>query len=232
MKIVLIHGQNHKGSTYHIGRMIADKIDAKKEVTEYFLPKDLNHFCLGCYKCIEGDENCPFYEEKRSIMEDVEAADLLIFTSPTYCLRSSAPMKSFIDLTFTYWMVHRPRKSMFTKKALVVSTAAGQGMKSAIKDVKTALFYWGVPSIKSYGVALQAMNWDMVSAKKKGKIQKDTTRIAKRVSKGKKPFVGIKTRFIFKMMAVMQSAGMGSSPVEKEYWEKNGWLGRKRPWRD
>lgn len=232
MKIVLVHGQNHKGSSYHIGRMIADKIEIEKEITEFFLPKDLNHFCLGCYKCIEGDEHCPFYDEKRNIMKSVESADLLIFTTPTYCLRASAPIKSFIDLTFTYWIAHRPRKCMYSKKAVVVSTAAGQGMKSAIKDVKTALFYWGVPYIKSYGLALQAMNWDMVSSKRKEKIEKDTTRIAKKVSNGKKPFVGIKTRFMFKVMAGMQSAGMGSSPIEKEYWEKNGWLGRKRPWKE
>lgn len=232
MKIVLIHGQNHKGSTYHIGRMIADKIEDEKEIKEFYLPKDLNHFCMGCYKCIEGDENCPFHDEKRMIMEAVEAADLLIFTTPTYCLRASAPMKTFIDLTFTYWVSHRPRKCMFSKKALVVSTAAGRGAKAAIKDVKTALFYWGVPYIKSYGIALQAMNWDMVSPKKKEKIKKDAMRIANKLSNGKKPFVGIKTRFIFKVMAGMQSAGMGSSPIEKEYWEKNGWLGSKRPWKD
>ena len=30
MKTVLLNGQNHKGSTYHIGRMIADIIDGKK----------------------------------------------------------------------------------------------------------------------------------------------------------------------------------------------------------
>ncbi len=231
MKIVLIHGQNHKGSSYHIGRMIADKIEMKKEITEFFLPKDLNHFCLGCYKCIEGDENCPFYEEKRKIMEAVEMADLLIFTTPTYCLRASAPIKSFIDLTFTYWISHRPRKCMYSKKAVVVSTAAGQGMKAAIKDVKTALFYWGVPYIKSYGKALQAMNWDMVSPKKKEKIEKETTQIAKKLSNDKKPFVGIRTRFMFQVMAGMQAAGMGSSPMEKEYWEKNGWLGKNRPWK-
>lgn len=232
MKIVLIHGQNHKGSSYHIGRMIADTIRDKKEVKEFFLPRDLNHFCLGCYKCIEGDENCPFYNEKKIIMEAVEAADLLIFTTPTYCMHASAPMKSFIDLTYTYWMSHRPRKCMFSKKAVVVSTAAGTGAKSAIKDVTTALFYCGVPYIKSYGLAVQAMNWDMVNAEKKEKIQKDTTRIAKKLSNGKKPFVGIKTRFMFKMMAGMQQMGCGSSPIEKEYWEKNGWLGKKRPWMD
>ena len=141
-------------------------------------------------------------------------------------------MKSFLDLTFTYWMSHRPRTCMFSKKAVVVSTAAGRGAKSAIKDVTTALFYWGVPYIRAYGIAIQAMNWDMVSDKKKVKIQTDITKLAKRLSNNKKPKVGIKTRFIFKMMGMMQSAGMGSSPIEKVYWEKNGWLGKERPWRD
>ena len=231
MKIVLIHGQNHKGSSYHIGRMVADIISAEKEITEFFLPKDLNHFCLGCYKCLDGDENCPFYGEKKVIMSAVEAADLLIFTTPTYCMRASAPMKSFIDLSFTYWMVHRPRACMFTKKAVVVSTAAGQGAKNATEDVANALFYMGVPQIETYGIAVQAMNWDMVKPKKKARIEKDISKIAKRLSGSKKPPVGIKTRFIFGMMRMMQKGGMGSSAAEKEYWQEKGWLAGKRPWR-
>lgn len=76
------------------------------------------------------------------------------------------------------------------------------------------------------------MNWDMVNQKKKEKIQKDATRLAKMLSVEKKPLVGIKTRFMFWIMAKMRSAGLGSSPIEKEYWEKNGWLGKKRPWKD
>lgn len=74
------------------------------------------------------------------------------------------------------------------------------------------------------------MNWDMVNLKKKQKIEIDTTRLARKLSNAKKPFVGIKMRFMFKVMAGMQSAGWGSSPIEKEYWEKNRWLGKKRPW--
>ena len=231
MNIVLIHGQNHKGSSYHIGRMIADKVSVEKEITEFFLPRDLNHFCLGCYKCIEGDQHCPFSDEKKIIMDSVEAADLLIFTTPTYCLRASAPMKSFLDLTFTYWMSHRPRACMFSKKAVVVSTAAGAGAKAATKDISTALFYCGVPYIKSIGVALQAMNWDMVSEKKKEKLDKITTKLAKKLSNNKQPFVGFKTRFIFFVMGKMQAAGMGSSTIEKTYWEENGWLDKNRPWK-
>jgi multimeric flavodoxin WrbA len=78
MKIVMLNGQNHKGSTYHIGRQIIDKIDGKNEVTEFFFPKDLNHFCVGCYKCIEDTTACPYYDEKKVILKAVNYADLLV----------------------------------------------------------------------------------------------------------------------------------------------------------
>ena len=38
MKIVMMNGQNHKGSTYHIWRSIIDKIEGEKEVTEFSSP--------------------------------------------------------------------------------------------------------------------------------------------------------------------------------------------------
>ena len=139
----------------------------------------MEHFCVGCYNCITDETKCPFYEKKNTIMKEVEKADLLIFTTPTYCMRASAPMKSFMDLTFTYWMVHRSRKSMFSKKAVVISTAAGSGMKAATKDIANTLFYWGVPCVKEYGVAVQAMGWNQVSEKKKECIKKDIQKMAK-----------------------------------------------------
>lgn len=83
---------------------------------------------------------------------------MLIVTTPTYCMHVSAPLKAFIDLTFDNWMSHRPRKCMFSKRAVIVSTSAGSSSKSAMKDVEDALFYLGVPSITKYGIAVQAMN--------------------------------------------------------------------------
>lgn len=231
MKIVMINGQNHKGSTYHIGRMIAEKIASEKEIIEFFLPKDLNHFCVGCYACVDDVTKCPFYEEKNKIMAEVESADLLIFTTPTYCLRASAPMKSFIDLTFNYWMSHRPRQCMFHKKAIVVSTAAGTGAKKAVKDITVALFYWGIPYIMPYGISIQAMNWDGIKDKKKQKIEKDTTKIANRILKKKKVKVSIKTKAIFMIMRMMQKNNMGSGDADRAYWENLGWLDAARPWK-
>lgn len=235
MKIVMINGQNHKGSSYNIGRMIANKISVKEDIVEFFLPRDLNHFCLGCYACIDDDTKCPFYEEKNRIMSAVESADVLIFTTPTYCMRASAPMKSFIDLTFTYWMSHKPRKCMFSKRAVILSTTAGMGANQAIKPVARALFYWGIPFVKSYGVAVQAKSWDEVAPKKKDKITNHMSKIAKKLvskyQKGKAPAVPLKTKFIFMMMSKMQKAGMGSGDIEREYWSKQGWLDGGKPWK-
>lgn len=230
MKIVLIHGQNHKGSTYQISRLLLEQFE-NSEVEEFFLPRDLEHFCVGCYNCVQDEEKCPFYNEKRNIMEAVEAADLLIFTTPTYCMRASAPMKAFIDFTFTYWMPHKPRKCMFSKKAVVISTAAGTGMKTAIKDISNTLFYWGVPYIREYGVAVQAMSWEQVADKKKSKIKTDIVKLANRIKRNKVK-VGFKTRFMFGIMRMMQLKDMGSSESEKEYWKEKGWLDKDRPWKE
>lgn len=228
--IVMLNGQNHKGSTYHIGRMIADKIAGEQEIREFFFPRDLNHFCRGCYRCIEDETACPFYEEKKIIMDAIEEADILIVTTPTYCMHVSAPLKSLLEMLFDAWMVHRPKQCMFEKRAVIVSTSAGASPKAAMKDVEDCLFYMGVPSITKYGMAVQAMNWDSVSESKKKKIDANTTKIARKLSKQKKPHVGVKMRFVFYMMRMMQKNGWGASPVEKLYWEQNGWLSNNRPW--
>lgn len=179
MRIVLLHGQNHKGSTYHIGRMLADCITCKKDIMEFFLPRDLNHFCAGCYSCVVDETRCPFYDDKKRIMDELEAADLIIFTTPNYCMAPSAPMKAFMDLNFTRWMAHKPYSSMFSKRAVVISTTAGMGAMSAIKPITRMLLHWGVPWVKKYGIAVQAKSWDGVSGKKKDKIAKDMLRLGK-----------------------------------------------------
>ena len=82
MKIVMIHGQNHKGSTWNVANTLINNITCEKEVEEFFLPRDLDHFCLGCYRCIEGRDKCPYWEEKKRIDDAILTADLLILTTP------------------------------------------------------------------------------------------------------------------------------------------------------
>ena len=77
LKIVIINGQNHKGSTYHIASMLANKIGG--DIKEYFLPKDFSSFCLGCTQCFMKDEAlCPHHEAISPIVKSMDEADLII----------------------------------------------------------------------------------------------------------------------------------------------------------
>ena len=230
MRTVIIHGQNHKGSTYHMGRIFAERIAGEQEITEFFLPRDLNHFCMGCYACISDESKCPYYEEKKSIMDAMEAAEVLVFTTPNYCMGPSASMKAFIDLFFDIWMTHKPREWMFHKKAVVFSTAAGAGIKPVMKMMRTALVNWGVPYIRTYGLSVQAMNWDMVADKKKERIINKLHKMATQVTNKKNPKPGIQVRFWFWLMKGMHASGWDSDPSEKPYWEERGWLTGTKPW--
>ena len=51
MKTVIIHGQDHQGSTCHIARQLAEKTGS--EITEFFLPRDFGEFCTGCNLCAQ-----------------------------------------------------------------------------------------------------------------------------------------------------------------------------------
>lgn len=229
MKIVVINGQNHKGSTWHIGNMLAEKISGEKEITEFFLPRDLNRFCLGCYSCMKDVTICPYYSEKKIIADAMEESDLLIFTSPNYCMLPSAPLKAFIDLFYQYWLPHRPQANMFGKKAVVISTTAGIGAGKVCSQLKRTLAYWGVPYIKKYAVTVQASSWNDVSQKKKDKIEKDITKLAKSIKKAKVGKPSPYIRFMFNMMALTKK---NPDDPEIEHWQKQGWLDGKRPWKD
>ena len=231
MKLVLIHGQNHKGSSYQIGRSLAERLADKEEIREFFLPRDLNHHCLGCYTCIQEEAKCPFYEEKQVLADAMEEAEVLIFTTPTYCMAPSGPMKDFMDLFFAYWIPHRPRGPMFTKKAVVISAAAGNGMGEAIKPVRRMLAYWGVPYIRTYGIAVKASNWSEVKEEKRRKIEKDMAALAGKIQHAscKKPSLYI--RFLFTMMANIRKKNPDYMPEETKWWRENGWLEKKRPWK-
>lgn len=231
MKIVAIHGQNHKGNTWNVANILLQDMTCPKEVTEFFLPRDLNHFCTGCYACLEGREKCPFWEDRKKLDDALRAADLLILTTPNYCMMPSAPMKAFLDLSFTNWLSHKPYEEMFGKRAVVISTASGAGAGKAAKLVANNLLNWGIPKVYTYGISVNALSLDTTPEKKKNKIIKDMKKLAAKLSGNSRVKVGIKTRFLFQMFSGMQKADWGASASEKEYWKSRGWLDGKKPWK-
>ena len=229
IKTVIIHGQNHKGSTYHIAHELAEKIGG--DITEFFLPRDFGEFCVGCTTCFEKTETqCPHYEKLKPITDAIDKADVIILASPVYVYHVTGPMKAFLDHYGYRWLVHSPEETMFKKQGVCITTAAGAGMKSTIKDMSDSLFFWGIAKTYKLGMAVAAVDWNGVKDKKKAQIDKSTTAIASKIIRrnGKvKP--GIKTKAMFSMMRLMQKNGWNERDVN--YWKEKGWTDGKKPWK-
>ena len=227
MKVTLIHGQNRKGSTYHIARMTAEKIGGAIE--EFFLPGDCGEGCFGCFACVEkGREFCPHHSQIEAIFRSMLSSDVIIIGSPTYVMEMTGHLKSFFDHLFTAWLSHRPEGTMFSKTAVVISTAAGVGMNGVTKSMAKQLFWLGVPKVYRFPVRVAAMSWDGV--KNKEKIRQKADRIARKIiRKNGKAKPGVKLRFMFSMMRQMHKKN-DWTPLDKEHWQRHGWLGRTRPY--
>ncbi|NLI08189.1 MAG: NAD(P)H-dependent oxidoreductase [Thermotogaceae bacterium] len=206
MKITVIHGQSHRGSSYHITQQILDKIsDTNKEIYEYFMPNDTPSFCVGCYQCIMKSESaCPQAEKVQNIVASMEASDLIVITSPTYCLEMTGQLKTFFDHLGYMWLSHRPKPVMFQKIGIAISTAAGGGSKKVAKSIAKQLFWMGVPKVYRLNKNVKSSTWQMVSNKIKESIDKETTKLSRKVEANigiVRP--GLRLRFLFTIMRSM-----------------------------
>ena len=201
MKIVIIHGQSHEGSTCCIARLLAKKLnDDIGDTTEFFLPRDFGSFCTGCTTCFtRSEEKCPHYKKLQPITEAMDEADVIILASPVYVYHATGAMKAFLDHYGYRWMVHRPNEKMFGKQAVCISTAAGAGTGSTNKDMADSAFFWGCGRIYKLGIGVRATAWNEVDPKIKAKTERRVAAIADRIIKrnGKvRPM--IKTKLFFR----------------------------------
>ena len=230
MKIAVVYGTPHRGSTSHIARLLLESVGQDLDITEFTLPKDMNNFCVGCFSCFyKGESFCPHAESVQIIAKALEESDLLVFTSPTYGMTMSGQLKALFDHLCYQWMAHRPNPAMFSKTAIIFTTTAGMGARSTAKAIEQNLFFWGIPRILTFAKRVVARNWQEVKEDTKQKIVKDAEKLAKKVKKLKAPKPSLKLKFIYSMMLLNQK-GNDYNPTDRNHWEKHGWLSKTRPW--
>ena len=231
MNVLTIIGTGHKGNTRAIVDLFLKEFEGSdNSFDEVVLPNDFKYFCGGCGNCILKSESvCPHYNELNVIIDKMEKADLIILASPIYVGSCTSGMKALLDHLAYMWLVHRPRKSMFSKVGLVITTAGGSGVKATVKLLKSNLFYLGVPKTFNYGVTTMKMGGNYKDYDHKDKIQKQVSKKAKKIIKAvKKKKVGFKTRFFFKLFGMTQKNGWNKADVT--YWKEQGWLDGKKPY--
>jgi len=235
MKITVINGNMRHGSTWNCVHLILDEIQKHDEtdVTEFFLPRDMPHFCNGCFSCIyNGEDKCPHREAIRPITDALLSADLIILASPVYGMDVSGQMKALIDHLCFMWMSHRPDPAMFRKIGLTVTTSAGAGLGHTSKTMKKSLDFWGVKKTFVFKFPVSAMKWSDVSERNKAKIERNVKKLAVRISRSvhqihKLPNPLFRS-FFFWLMTGMQKKNNWNQ-TDRNHWEKQGWLTGSRP---
>ena len=230
MNILIIHGQSHEGSTCMAARELASRVGG--EIREFFLPRDFDKSCLGCYTCFETElPNCPHYKELEPLVKAILDSDLLILESPVYVYHATGSMMSFLDHLGTWWVVHRPLPEMSGKQAVAIATAAGGGMKSTVQDMADSLEMWGIRKVYKLGFGVQALKPEEIPGRILKNIRKKTGRLARRIQKnaGKRGCNGRAKKWF----CLMRFAHRHFPPMEPDYgyWEKHGWHRNGRPWK-
>jgi len=235
MKIVLIHGQGHKGITYSMSQCVLKHLkDGETEVQEFFLPKDGPGFCVGCNNCfLYGETHCHQQEKVQPIIKAVEWADVIMLDTPNYCMDMSGAMKSLLDHFAYRWVTHRPHESMFRKVGITLSSSAGAPPIGTVRSLAKQLKWMCVPTVYTFPFISGAMGIGDLSYEKKEKMEKKAQRIANNVKRAlKRKHVGIRTKLQFMMFRNMQMGEASSwNPTDKNWWKEQGWLEDKRPWK-
>jgi NAD(P)H-dependent FMN reductase len=228
VKIVVINGTDIKGCTFQIKESFLQPLQKDNIVTEFYLPSDGPSFCLGCKRCfMEGEDVCPHAAQVQPIWSAMMESDLIVFAYPVYVMRAPGQVKALLDHFGYNWMVHRPKKEMFTKRAAILTQSIGAPNKAAQKDVVTSLRWLGVSDISCRSFHLiEGVEWDQLSEKKRRKLQDRARCFGESFAADRYRKMGFHVRFYFAICRVLQKGLLkrGVESVDLKHWIREGWI--------
>lgn len=226
MKVVIFHGSPRKGNTYTAAKILMDAMSQCGEVsyTEFFLPKDVPEFCLGCQMCLGNPrEKCPHSAYIDPIYQAIMEADALVFTTPHYGASSmTGGMKNLLDHLDFFTLTVSPRKEMFGKKAFILTT--GTGSTAAIAPIKKCIKNWGINRVSSVGIRMFTDKRNDMSVGKQKKQEKRLQKAAQSFyfMKKKRPYTSSFFMYYLNRFIIKKFVGEGNYPFE--YWKENGYF--------
>ncbi|MCI8633475.1 MAG: NAD(P)H-dependent oxidoreductase [Lachnospiraceae bacterium] len=238
MNITVINGTEKRGVTYQLKEIFLAAFRDKATITEYDLPRDCPHFCSGCVSCIiNGEHSCKGAAYIAEIEQSLLEADLIVMTSPAYVFHTTGAMKAFLDHFAYRWIPHRPAPEMFGKRAIIITQCLGAGAKSAAKDIRHSLSWWGISKIVVFtGALMSDIVWEKLSEKKRTALTRKIQKLSQKFTQidyAKPARTNGITKAKFLVGRLMQQKLHKNDPayLDGRYWAEQGWLGKARPWR-
>lgn len=238
MNITVINGTEKHGVTYRLKEMFLEEFRDKANIMEYYLPRDCPNFCVGCTNCTsKGESSCKDAEYIEKIDKSLLETDLIVVTTPAYVFHATGAMKALLDHFAFRWLLHRPSPKMFGKRAVIITQCLGAGAKSAAKDVKHSLSWWGISKIGVFTGALMGnIVWERLSERKRIELTRKVKKLSHKFSQidySKPAYTSLTTKIKFFACRFIRQTLQKNDPeyLDGKYWAEQGWLGKARPWK-
>lgn len=221
MKVTAILGSpRKKGDCFHVVQMIEESFNRVNDTQiEYIYLNDIGlGFCKSCLLCYtKGEQYCPHKEVTTMLMDKMLESDIVIFACPVYEQHVTALMKNFYD-NFSF-LFHRPR--FFDKKAILVSSTGGTGLKGTLNYMKMNAMGWGFRIAGTIGVCGDTLKTD---SSYKEEVQKNIDHLIDGIDKKQESTPTLYQLALFRAMQSKASGGAKKKDIAYEYWKERGWL--------
>lgn len=172
-KIVAIVGSYRKDGTIDtaVETILAGARERGAATHTIYLTEQHIEFCRNCRECMQepGTERgvCPQQDDLRPILEEVEAADVVVLGSPVNCGNVTAIFRRFMErlVSSAYWpwglAAPRRRKKLLRRQAVLVASSAMPGIfiplfTGTLGALRNAAKMLGAKPVKTMCIGLAA----------------------------------------------------------------------------
>jgi Multimeric flavodoxin WrbA len=223
MKVVAFVGSARKKHTYDTTELFLQKLQSLGDI-EYEIVglSDYNlGICKGCILCMDqGEEFCPFKDDRDILIAKMLNSDGVVFASPNYSFQVSGLMKVFLDRIG--FMFHRPR--FFGK---VFTSIVAQGIYGGNSIVKYFNFIGGGLGFNVVkGCCINSLEPMTEKGRKKIEkiIDKQSKKFYLKLLKKEYPTPSLLELMIFRMARTSRKMMLNENYRDYTYCKGNGWF--------
>ncbi len=141
------------GATARITEIIAEELDSRYETKSICIDDYSFSFCKGCRSC-HNTASCIMDDAQviRDIMDEFDAADIIVSVSPSYWADIPGQYKAFIDRCTPWCNTHEPHATIKPgKKGYAVALRTGPNMPECERLIGSIEHFYGHLEIECSG---------------------------------------------------------------------------------
>ncbi|MBR0088036.1 MAG: flavodoxin family protein [Lachnospiraceae bacterium] len=139
------------GATAEICRIVSEELASRYSVKSICIDDYDFSFCRGCRTCHE-TAKCVMEDDVANIMDEFEAADIIVSVSPSYWADIPGQFKAFIDRCTPWCNTHEPHASLSPgKKGYSIALRTGPNMPECERVISSIEHFYGHLEIECCG---------------------------------------------------------------------------------